>query len=65
MTFTFAVNYLDLEYKMKNILHIILISIISLTVISCSSDESDATTTSSGLYIAVGSSGTLLSSSDG
>ena len=52
---------------MKKILHVILISIFSLTVISCAkkSDSSSSSTTSSGLFIAVGASGTLLTSSDG
>jgi len=54
---------------MKNILHIILVSIISLTVISCSSDDSkttDNTCTSSDVsFLAVGASGTLLTSADG
>ena len=49
---------------MNKIIHIILISIISLTVLSCSSDDSK-TATSSGLFVAVGNSGTLLTSSDG
>ena len=49
---------------MKNILHVILISVFSLTVISFSSSD-DSTTTSSGLFIAVGASGTLLTSSNG
>ena len=50
---------------MKKILHIILITIISLTVISCSSsDDSKTTTTSSVSFVAVGTSGTLLTSSD-
>ena len=53
---------------MKKILHLILISLFSLTVISCakkSDDSSSSSTTSSGLFIAVGASGTLLTSSDG
>jgi hypothetical protein len=51
---------------MKNILHFILISFFSLTLISCSSDDSSSSTdSSSGLFIAVGASGTLLTSSDG
>ena len=52
---------------MNKILYIILISVFSLTVISCAkkSDTSSSSTTSSGLFIAVGASGTLLTSSDG
>ena len=50
---------------MKNILQIILITIISLTVISCSSSDDSKTTTSSVSFVAVGTSGTLLTSSDG
>ena len=50
---------------MKKILHIILITIISLTVISCSSSDDSKTTTSSVSFVAVGTSGTLLTSSDG
>jgi len=49
---------------MNKIIHIILISIISLTVLSCSSDDSK-TATSSGLFIAVGHEGVILTSSDG
>ncbi|MDP7096856.1 MAG: cell wall-binding protein, partial [Candidatus Poseidoniia archaeon] len=49
---------------MKKILHVILISLFSLTVISCAKKD-DSTTTSSGLFVAVGNSGTLLTSSDG
>ena len=49
---------------MNKIIHIILISIISLTVLSCSSDDSK-TATSSGLFVAVGMSGVILTSSDG
>ena len=51
---------------MKNILHIILISIISLIVISCAKkSDTSSSTTSSGLFIAVGMSGVILTSSDG
>ncbi len=54
---------------MKNILHIILIAFFSLTIISCSSDDSkttDNTCTSSDVsFLAVGASGTLLTSADG
>jgi photosystem II stability/assembly factor-like uncharacterized protein len=56
---------------MKNILHIILISIISLIVISCakksdSSSSSSSTCTSSDVsFLAVGASGTILTSADG
>ena len=49
---------------MNKIIHIILISIISLTVLSCSSDDSK-TATSSGLFIAVGQEGVILTSPDG
>ena len=52
---------------MKNILHIILISLFSLTVISCAkkSDDSSSSSTTSVKFLAVGASGTLLTSSDG
>ena len=53
---------------MNKVLYIILISLLSFTVISCAKkDEStDATTTtSSGLYVAVGYTGTILTSTDG
>ena len=60
---------------MKKVLYIILISLFSLTVISCAKEEeytenSGTTTTTSddttaGLYVAVGSSGTVLKSTDG
>ena len=52
---------------MNKILYIILISLFSLTIISCNDDkeESSSTTTISGLYVAVGSGGTILTSSDG
>ena len=50
---------------MKKILHLILISLFSLTVISCAKKSDTSSTTSSGLFIAVGASGTLLTSSDG
>ena len=54
---------------MKNILHIILISIISLIVISCakkSDSSSSSTCTSSDVsFLAVGASGTILTSADG
>ena len=49
---------------MKKILHVILISLFSLTVISCAKKD-DSTTTSSGLFVAVGDNGTILTSSDG
>ena len=48
---------------MKKILHVILISLFSLTVISCA--EEDDSTTSSGLFIAVGQEGVILTSLDG
>ena len=50
---------------MKNILHVIIISLFSLTVISCSSSTDNTSTTSSPLYISVGDNGTILTSSDG
>ena len=51
---------------MNKILHVILISLFSLTVISCAKkSDTSSSTTSSGLFIAVGASGTLLTSSDG
>ena len=54
---------------MNKVLYIILISLFSLTVISCAEKEesssSSTTTTTSGLYVAVGSGGTILTSSDG
>ena len=49
---------------MKKILHVILISLFSLTVISCA-EQDDSTTTSSGLFIAVGQEGVILTSLDG
>ena len=56
---------------MKNIFYFILISILSLTFISCakeddssSSDNSSSSSSSSGTFVAVGASGTLLTSSD-
>ena len=51
--------------KMKNILHIILITLISITIASCSSDDSKTTTTASGLFVATGNSATILTSTDG
>ena len=50
---------------MNKIIHIILISIISLTVISCAKKSDTSSTTSSGLFVTVGDSGTILTSSDG
>ena len=52
---------------MNKVLNIILISIFSLTVISCAKKSSDdsKTTTSSPSHVAVGSSGTIITSSDG
>ena len=41
--FKFAIDYWDLEDKVKNILHIILISLFSLTVISCAKEEEKKT----------------------
>ena len=50
---------------MNKIIHIILISIISLTVISCAKKSDSSSTTSSGLFVVVGDNGTILTSSDG
>ena len=58
---------------MNKILHIFLISLFSLTVISCAekeeSTDSTATTTttntSNPLFVAVGDNGTIITSSDG
>jgi len=56
---------------MNKVLYIILISLFSLTVISCSEDKEESTTdtttttTSSPLFVAVGNAGTILTSSDG
>ena len=54
---------------MKKCLYILLISCFSLSFISCAkksdSTTSDNTTTSSGLYVAVGDTGTILTSTDG
>ena len=50
---------------MSKVLNIILISLFSLTIISCSSSDDSKTTTSSVSFVAVGNSGTLLTSSDG
>ena len=53
---------------MSKVLYIILISLFSLTIISCSDEEEEytatSTTTTSVLYVAVGSGGTILTSSD-
>jgi len=50
---------------MNKVLYIILISLFSLTIFSCSSSDDSKTTTSSVSFVAVGNSGTLLTSSDG
>ena len=54
---------------MKKVLNIVLLSIFSLTVISCGekeeSTDSTATTTSNPLFVAVGDNGTIITSSDG
>ena len=50
---------------MNKILYIILISLFSLTIISCAKKDVSKTTTSSPLYAAVGNSGTILTSPDG
>ena len=53
---------------MNKVLYIILISLFSLTVFSCSEKEESSTTpptTSSPLFVSVGNSGTILTSSDG
>jgi hypothetical protein len=52
---------------MKKILHVILISLFILTVNSCAkkSDDSSSSSTSIELFIAVGGSGTILTSPDG
>ena len=58
---------------MKKILYFILISLFSLTVISCAKEDdkkesdnsSSSSSSSSGLFVAVGASGTLLTSPDG
>ena len=50
---------------MNKVLYIILISFFSLTIISCAKKSDTSSTTSSGLFVAVGNSGTLLTSSDG
>ena len=67
--FRFVSSHYWWRRKMNNVLYIILISIFSLTVFSCSEKEessrSSTTTTTSGLYVAVGSGGTILTSSDG
>ena len=53
---------------MKKALNIVLLSIFSLTVISCGekeeSTDSTATTTSNPLFVSVGNSGTILTSKD-
>ena len=46
---------------MKNILFVFLISFFSFTIISCSEEEEVKT----GLFVSVGQSGTILTSSDG
>ena len=56
---------------MNKVLYIILISLFSLTIISCgekeesTTDTTTTTTTSSPLFVAVGDNGTILTSSDG
>ena len=50
---------------MKKLLYIILISLFSLTIISCAKKSDSSDTTSSGLFVVVGDSGTILTSSDG
>ena len=58
---------------MNKVLYIILISLFSFTVISCSEDKEESTTdtttttttTSNPLFIAVGDNGTIITSSDG
>ena len=52
---------------MNKVLYIILISLFSLTFISCSEKEESSTTptTSSPLFVGVGDNGTILTSSDG
>ena len=57
---------------MNKVLYIILISLFSLTIISCGEKEESTTdttttttTTSSPLFVAVGDNGTILTSSDG
>ena len=58
---------------MNKILHIFLISLFSLTVISCAEKEESTdstattttTTTSNPLFVSVGNSGTILTSKDG
>ena len=58
---------------MNKVLYIILISLFSFTVISCSEDKEESTTdtttttttTSSPLFVSVGNAGTILTSSDG
>ena len=49
---------------MKKILHVILISLFSLTVFSCAK-KSDTTSSSTGLFVAVGYEGVILTSPDG
>ena len=51
--------------KMNKVLYIIFISLFSFTIFSCSSSDDSKTTTSSVSFVAVGNSGTLLTSSDG
>ena len=58
---------------MKKVLNIVLLSIFSLTVISCGEKEESTdstattttTTTSNPLFVAVGDNGTIITSSDG
>ena len=52
---------------MNKVLHIILISIFSLTIFSCAKDTDEdetTTTTTTKSYVSVGDSGTILTSSD-
>ena len=50
---------------MKYILHLFIISFFSLTVFSCAKKSDSSSAASSGLFITVGTSGALLTSSDG
>ena len=50
---------------MKKILHIIFLTIFSIAIVSCKSDDSKTTTTPSGLFVATGQSATILTSTDG
>ena len=61
VVFTFGI-----DEKLKKIIYVFLISCFSLTIISCSVNwGSNKNDTTSGLFVSVGNSGTIIISSDG